>query len=63
MDSNLSPIKREAIVHWVAQLAAQLHAANGDSECHGQRLRDHLRTQLRSMAVLLWSDNGIERNG
>ena len=63
MDSNLPPAKREAIVRWAAQLAAQLHAANGDSDCHGQRLRDHLRTQLRSMAVLPWSDNGIERNG
>jgi hypothetical protein len=57
MKTHISTNDRERIVQHVAQLAATLSLASGDSPNHGQHLREQLKEQLRGLAIALWSDN------
>ena len=57
METRISACDRERIVHHVAQLAATLSLASGDSVHHGQHLREQLKNELRGLAIALWLDN------
>ena len=52
----LSIDQRSATVRQIMELEAELNRCNGDAPDQGHQRREQLKQQMRSLAMVLWSD-------